>query len=290
MTDPCSSGPLAITLAARYCDALVVANKAREHLGPFVPPMVSCISWITVPAIPRFDPSAARDALLLADPQWVPLARGAGWPEHRLVVAQWPVTALDSTVMPPKTLAILADTVDASAPVPPLDLSSHRLLWELIHRELFDDPFAMTTDASAYLTDRMNRLGVHEQGLDRGRFLEQLIAPTYQQGLARLFLREKLPLRLHGRGWQQMAEFAAHASGAIRSREELVDAASDAVPVDAWPWASAHPVDSLGQQRLLRRGTTRGAYLNTARRLLSGMTPPAVPHDALTIQKILTLL
>ena len=288
--DPCSSGPLAITLAARYCDALVVADKTREHLGPFVPPMVSVISWITVTAIPRFDPSAARDALLLADPQWVPLARSAGWPEHRLAVAQWPVVTFDSPITPPTTLAIVADTVDASTAVPPLDLSSHRLLWELMHRELLDDPFAITGEVNAYLTDRMNRLGVQEQGLDRARFIEQLIAPTYQQGLARLFLREKLPLRLHGRGWQQLAEFAAHASGAIRSRDELVEAAGDAVLVHAWPWASGHPVDSLAQQRLLRRGTTRGAYLNTARRLLSGMTPPAVPNDALTIQKILTLL
>ena len=287
--DPCSSGPLAVTLAARYCDALVVANKARAHLGMFVPPMVSVVSWITVPAIPRFDPSAARDALLLADPQWVPLARGAGWPEHRMAVADWPIVTMDGAVNPPTTLAILADTVDASAPVPPLDLSSHRLLWELIHRELLDDPFAMTADVNAYLTDRINRLGVQEEGMDRGRFIERLIAPAYAQGLARLLLREKLPLRLHGCGWSQLTDFAAHAAGPVLSREALATAARDAVIVHTCPTSLAHPVESLGRPLLRRLANPRG-YVAMARRLLSGAVPPPATREPLTSERILSLV
>jgi hypothetical protein len=288
--DPCSSGPLAITLAARLCDALVVADRARDHLAPFVPPMVSVITWVTRDsAIPRFQGVAARDALMLGDPRWLPLARGMGWPEHRLVVAQWPVQESTSAEASPKRLAIIADTIDASAPAPALDLSSHRLLWDLIHRELLDDPFAAAPEVEAYLTHRMRRLGVQPENFDRRRFLDHLIVPAYQQGLARLLLREKLPLRLHGRGWQQLTDFASHASGPVGSQDELKQAAHDAVLVHAWPRASAHPIDSLGQ-RVLRQSMNASTYVKTARRMLAGMTPPATQNDPLTSQKILTLL
>lgn len=288
--DPCSSGPLAVTLSARYCDALVVANQARDHLGQFVPPMVSVISWITNGAIPRFDPTAPRDALLLADPQWVRTAREAGWPEHRLAVAQWPVPQQsDRMTATPRALAIIADTVDASSPVPALDLSSHRLLWDLIHRELLDDPFALAGHPGGYLADRIKRLGIADENLDRRRFIEQLILPAYQQGLARLFLREGLPLRLHGHGWDRIGEFARHARGPLPSRAELDVAASDTVVVHAWPWEAAHAVESMSSP-VLRPPNSRQTCLNVARRLLGGMSPPLTPRNPLTAQKILTLL
>ena len=135
----------------------------------------------------------------------------------------------------------------------------------------------------------MKRLGICEQNFDRRRFVEQLIVPAYQQGLARLFLREGFPLRIHGRGWQQIPEFSTRVGGALRTREELLDASRDAVLVHAWAWAPAHPIESVGP-RILRPSGSRQSCLNTARRLLGGMSPPATQRDPLTAQKILTLL
>lgn len=286
--DPCSSGALAVTFAARFWDALLVANRAREHLGAFVPPMVSVITWVTNGIVPRFDSTAARDALLLADPQWAPLARSFGWPEHRLAVAQWPLMEGEKSDGAPKRLAIIADTTNASAPA--LDLSSHRLLWELIQRELLDDPFAVGSDAHAYLADRMKRLGVQDENFDRRRFIEHVIVPSYQQGLARLLLRERLPLRLYGRGWQEIGELAGHASGPVQSREELCEVARDAVLVHAWPTSAAHPIESLGRP-VLRHSSTPRAYVAMARRLLSGAAaPPPMARQPLTSELILSLV
>src|SRR5207237_8312447 len=97
----------------------------------------------------------------------------------------------------------------------------HRVLWELIAADLHGDAFVLTEDIDAFLARRMRKLDIAPETLPAARFIHDLILPAYQQGLARLLIHGKIPLRIFGRGWDRIPEFAAIASGSVKSRDNL---------------------------------------------------------------------
>ena len=107
------------------------------------------------------------------------------------------------------TLALICDTRRIEIPPTVKSYSSHRLLWELIEEELHTDPLAVEK-IDDYLTDRAAQLNIAVDALDRQAFIEGLIIPVYQQGLARLLIAAQLPIALWGNGWKNLPEFAAH--------------------------------------------------------------------------------
>ena len=166
------------------------------------------------------------------------------------------------------------------------------MLWELIVADLRSEPFALTDDIEGFLTHRMRKLDIPAESLSTARFVLELILPAYQQSLARLLLRNKIPLALFGKGWDLLPEFAAHASGIVSSREHLRQIASDhPALVHVWTNTGPHPMDALGAPVLRRRGSIDSTFASDARQLLTGRAisaPNSVPQ--LTADTILKLV
>src|SRR5439155_18022135 len=78
--DPASSSPLALATAAARCGSVVAANVSRADAANLVAPETPWITWVTRPIIPPFVVAGPRDGIVVADPEWQPLAIASGWP------------------------------------------------------------------------------------------------------------------------------------------------------------------------------------------------------------------
>jgi hypothetical protein len=292
---PTTSSHLALATAVRDCDALVTANLARADVPPqIVPDTLPWVTWATTPAIPDGRRAAAQDRLIVADPAWLPPAIAAGWQKSQLSVAAWPAPELPRPASPPAGLALIADTEPLRTDIDEetFEFSCHMVLWELIASELHANPLLAAEDPDAYLTSRMNRLSIGPDGFNRAIFLNTLVTPAYQQGLARVLLAARLPLRLFGRGWRDRPEFAPHAAGPITSRPDLLCAASSAAAlVRATPGAFPHAITTLGRPVVTPVAGPPAAFLSSATSALSGRTPQSrATAPTLTADLVLALL
>lgn len=275
--DSASASPLALASAIARCGAIVSADLARTDVPDVAPTDAPWVTWVTTPRIPSGGAVGPRDSLLLADPSWRKIAVERGWPADRVHDAAWPQIARAD---PPGggVLALVADTQLLKPPKRIEDYSSHKLLWEGIADELLNDPFAIGNDPEGYLREKTARSQIDEEGFDRKLFLDRLITPAWQQGLARLLIREALPLRLWGKGWDEIEPLAPHAAGAVTSADAF-DAivTSAAALVHPLPSTTAHPIDSLGCPVLRAFGRTRRSFLHDARQAQDRVLVPAEP-------------
>ena len=291
--DPAMASPLGLAMRAGACDMFLAADKGRSDLPDVLPLNLPWITWVTGGQIPAAAGAGPHDSLLLADERWMETARRAGWVEEKACMAGWPRRHLPSTVLPRGELLVLADTHPIRGDEP-MDLSSHRLLWESILGELRKDPFALGEDLGGYLNERMGRMNISEEGIDRRKFIEHLIVPAYQQGLARTLMEVGLPLRLAGQGWDQIEEFKAKSIGAVNSPETLLEQVSDAgALVHVWPWLHAHPMDSTGRPVVRRTGRRRESFVREARLALNAPekhdSNPKLPSLGETLQRLLSI-
>jgi hypothetical protein len=258
---------------------VVAANVSRGDASNLVSLDTRWITWLTRPQVPAFSAAGPLDALILADAAWKSVALSAGWPMDRISVAAWPEINLPDDQNSKPTLAILADTQLIEIPKSTEEFSSHRLLWEQIQSELSVDPLAMDR-ADKYLDDRAERLSITSESLDRRLFLENLILPAYQQGLARLLLAAGLPLQLYGRGWEQLDEFKSHSAGQLASRQDvLVAAAAAKALVYVWPLRYVHPIDALDKPVVTRIGRRPEAFIREAKAALQLSQAKCKPQD-----------
>ncbi|HEY1629543.1 MAG TPA: hypothetical protein VGF52_06770, partial [Tepidisphaeraceae bacterium] len=219
--DPALSSPLALLKAASPCNLIMTANTSRTDLPGLLPETIAWITWITGPRIPSGALASESDRIILADPAARESALKSGWRESQIHIAGWPAIACaQKPDQSSPTLSIIVDTFDLETPKDLIEYSSHGLLWESIRRELSADPFVLS-DANDFLSRRMQKLNVGDENFPHQRFIEKLILPAYQQGLARTLIKANLPLRLHGSGWNDLDEFRSHAAGSITSREEF---------------------------------------------------------------------
>jgi hypothetical protein len=230
----------------------------------------------------------------VADPAFLPAAISAGWHKSQVTVAAWPGVELPRTTASPAGLAIIADTLPVRTDVDEdtFELSSHMVLWELIASELHANPLLAADDPDAYLTSRMNRLSIGPEGFDRALFLNTLVGPAYQQGLARALLAARLPVRLFGQGWGGIPEFAPHAAGPIASRPDLLRAAGSAAAlVRATPGSHPHPIAALGRPVVTPAAGPLEVLLRAASKAIAAK-PAAVRAAAplLSADLVLTLL
>ena len=268
--DPCRASAVAFARAAAESRAIVMANGSRAELPTSLPSDLAVISWLTWPRIPQFDRRCPADGVILTDPAWRDTALRAGWPSDRIIIGTWP--AATSILSAGTGLAIIADT----CPIQKLnfEMSSHGLLWDTIASELSSDPFKVRQDAATYLSRWCARAGIDEQTLDRRAFIERLIVPAYQQGLARALLQAGIELRLHGRGWNELDELSHQHAGDIGDRAALRAAIhSAAALVHVWPMPWTHPIESAGRPVLQVTGS-RDSWIQEARRLAT--TAPKV--------------
>lgn len=275
---PTSASPVALAAAAAQCDAVLAANCFRHDLPGITPAEQPWVTWVTTSRIPPASDAEPHDRLLLADSSFRAIAARQGWPEDRIQLAGWPQRSIEAPSAERSVLAIIADTLPLEMPKQVGEYSSQSVLWELIRDELTRDPFLATGDMGQYLKSRRSRLQIGEAGFDAGAFVDRLMMPCIHQSIARLLIGAGLPVRLFGRGWDQIEGLAAHHGGIVSSREDLscILGASAAV-VHLWPWEAAHPVEWAG--RPIVRANSATQILHDARIACSrGMPRPG--HNA----------
>jgi hypothetical protein len=246
--DPASASPLALAKAVAGAEAVITANLARADLPAVIPAGTPVVTWVTMPRIAEYNPSAESDALIVADPAWGERARAMGWPGERIHVGTWP-TAGNAGEDREKgaVAALIADTASIVPPKSVNEFSSHLLLWDSIAAELRRDPSAVGSDVEAYLAARVKKFGIEPGAFQSGLFIEHLIVPAYQQSIARRLIAEGVPVRLYGKGWGEIEDFAPYAGGVVgtRARFEQIVAELGAL-VHAWPVGYVHPVEAAG--------------------------------------------
>jgi hypothetical protein len=266
-----------LAVAAAACDALIAPNIGRADLPNVVPLKMPWVTWIVAPRIPAASAAGPNDGLLIADASWRRLAREAGWNNDRVEVAAWPKPRSGPRIVSgDRCVALIADTRPIETPPQVTDFSSHRLLWEFIHEELFRDPFIVGGEVETYLDRRMPQFRIGEHGLDRRLFVDLLIVPAFQQSLARILIHEKVPIQLWGKGWDRIEETRSHAAGLVESREELAGiAGSSSALIYSWPSTYAHPIDGTGCP-VLKARASRSDFV---RRALMALGEKVGRHD-----------
>jgi len=189
-------------------------------------------------------------------------------------------------------LGVIADTV--AIEMPEFDLSSHKILWETIARELADDAFAVGDDAGAYLAKWLKRAGVAGESLDARAFVERLIVPLYQQTLVRWLVGAGVDVKLFGRGWDRIEGLADRHAGQVADREMLASAVDVcAALVHVWPVAGAHAIEAAGRPVLRRGNRDKTQWLNEAKRVArgeaGGASGPGVALSAEVVRRALSL-
>jgi hypothetical protein len=285
---PTSASPVALAEAIAASDAVVSANVARADAVGLARPDLPWITWLTQPRVPAASAAGPNDHLLLADPAWTELARQAGWPAARIHAAGWPVRQLGAPTG--EHLALIADTTPVEVAPETFELSSHSLLWESIRQQLLENPLDLDEDPGRYLLRWMKRCDVSPDGLDQAMFIDRLIVPTYQQSLARLLERSRIPIKLYGAGWESLTELAACRAGGIGSADDFDAAVSSSRGlVYAWPVRTVHPVDAVGRAVVRSAGRHREAFLHDARLAIKGQLPLPSPATAQTVSAELIL-
>lgn len=241
--DPLCSSPLAIASLAARAHAIVTANTSRTDLPGLIPESTPWITWVTSARIPSGAMAGEEDHLLLSHSALVEPARAGGWRADRLHLASWPPLNIEP-MAGRSGFAILADTRSLETPKDLIEYSSQSLLWEAIRHELLRDPLCVV-DPVRFLKDRARRANVGEDGIPTARFIEQLIIPAYTQGIARIMLAAKIPVRLYGRGWSDLSDFSSFAAGPIDTREQFETALrSSSALIHVWPGSVSHPIDA----------------------------------------------
>jgi hypothetical protein len=260
--DPASASPARLAEMACDCDGLITANSSRADAPELVPLELPWLTWVTTPdRVPSPAAAGPNDGLLVVDQACRDLAVSRGWLSGRVEVAGWPPLLAgkiaDESGRPTNAaddVALIADTMSIEPPARLDDFSSHAMLWETIRREIAEHPEAVGTDAGQFLERQIRTYGVAEEGLDRSLFIERLIRPAFAHAIARTLIGAGVTLRLFGEGWLRLDEFAAHAVGPIRSREELTHVvATSRVLLHCWPERHSHPIEAAG------RATVRAA-------------------------------
>ncbi|MDB5305725.1 MAG: hypothetical protein JWM97_3274 [Phycisphaerales bacterium] len=285
--DPACASPAALAAVAAECGAILTPNTGRGDLPEVVHQEMPWVTWVTTGRIPPFQKAGPRDGLLVTDPALRETAIGAGWLAKRVTVAGWPTvaraTVCDTAASPSSApfLAIIADTRSLEAPKSVMEYSSHGLLWNAIGEELQSDPFALGASIEAFLSERMKRARVADEGFSRALFIDALIVPAFQQGLLRTLLGEKLPVRCFGAGWERIESFESNAQGPVLSRQDLARIANSATAlIHAWPTPYSHPIDALGRRVVRAHGRRRGAFIADVKAALSGAIVSSTPTVA----------
>lgn len=268
--NPAQASALGLALASQGCGGVVVPNRSRSELPAVLPSSISVCTWVTQPRLPAFDVNHSNDGLLLADETWMDAAKSLGWPENRLKIAGWPI--VPASPGPEKSLALIADTFTLETPVKALESSSHHVLWELIRADLSSDPFSMGTDVAGFIHRRMAKLGISQEGLDESMFIDKLVMPAYQQGLARLLLEAGLPLKVFGKGWDALPRLGSVWGGRVDTREQFrVAAQSASVLIYPWPNRVRHEIDAMGRTVLFPNVRRRESWVRDAKASLNGV-------------------
>lgn len=281
--DPASASPLALAQTIAQCDAVVGANAARADAAGIAPLEVPWITWLTTPRVPPFRSAGPHDRLILAEDAWCAIAEAAGWSAGRIYTAApppLPIKPLSHDVEP--GLTVLCNTVILEPPAAIVEMSSHRLLWELIRDELLSNPFLIDPRAGlmTYLDRWLKRSGIAREAIDARLWIDRLISQAYAQGIVRVLLEKKVPLRLFGDGWREIAPSCWR--GRILTRDAFHRAVQSAQTLlHVWPTQGFHAIDFAGRP-VLRMSADRQSLDSLQDLAAAAQLNQADPHKALS--------
>jgi hypothetical protein len=246
------------------------------------------ITWLTKPAIPAFNPTFSRDALLLTDGSWIAAARNTGWPANRVAVANWPSVSVQAR--PGAPLSLIADLPSLEVPADVAEWSVWQLSWEAMRDELTKNPFALGDDATKYVRRAPARLGLTaDETYPVDRFVTDLVAPAYTLGIARWLAEKKVDFTLHGRGWQDEPALANHYKGPLNTRESFFSTLNSSAGLIESFFPGSHPVRAIAAPRVATFGRTSQRILQDIASI-ANVTPQINPASALSASLVRELL
>ena len=270
--DPRSASPLALALTAE--SGVLAADVLRGDLPGTVHDAVPWATWVTRDRPPaRY--GGGRDAVILAENEWLPRWRAAGWPAARLSTATWPATDLVGDATGGPTLF-----ADLPAGAPPADVeaySSQRLLWEQIALDVGHAPLLLHDAASPAEFVRRRAAAAGLKDVPVARFVAGCVLPAYARGVARLLAKAGLHFRIRGRGWEQVEGVGSRWRGPVECREEfeqLRDAASAVIVACPKPTPATRVA---GPRAVHTAGHTEASLIAAVRRGGVESRPPACP-------------
>lgn len=269
---PLQASPLALARRAEGCDALLTTDLARSDAPALFPLDRPWVTWVTQGRIPAPAEGAMRDRLLVADPDWITPAIARGWDGGSVRVALLPAL-VDPAPIEPGPVGLIVDLPDLAPPQGVREMSSQRLLWESIHRELSRDPFALPSVPERYLSHHARRHGIDPSTLEMSWWVGAIVLPSYHIGLVHQLIAAQVPLKIWGRGWEQAEQAAGCVAGPVRRREQLLDAACQcAALVHAWLTWAGHPVTRVGRELVRPVPGAGNLFLRQAVQYASGRT------------------
>jgi hypothetical protein len=289
---PLSGSPLAIAIAAETCGGLVAADLFRSDLPGVLPDDLPWITWATKPRFAAPAAASPHDQVMLADESWRSAALAAGWTDRNISIATWPMLFELAPPRPGAAVAVIADVAMIEKPRRIADFSSQATLWDSVAQELLNDPLVLGKDIDAYFSSRLAQLSIPDSSVDRDLFRRKLILPNWYRGIARMLLKNDVPLAVFGDGWDQAGEeFSACWGGPIESMEQLNRAVQSAgAIIHPSPAAGTHPASALGRPVITVSGRAQ-AVLRQSTQALSGRLPVTVSKSPiLSAASVKTLL
>lgn len=250
--------------AAEGSDAIVTANVGRSDRAGIVPHNVPWTSWATT-RVPAFEPNAPLDTLVIADEAMRPLASRAGWPADRVRVGAEPLQDLPAASGEAR-VSVIADLAPIVVPKPIEDMSSHRVIWDAVERDLIDDPLRVGTSAEAYLHRWCDRVGVPRASFPTSLVVDLLVTPIFIREVTRQLVTRGAPINVWGRGWETVEAVRPMCRGGIADRGQLRVALERTTAIlDLWPNAVAHPARRTGRPVLSVAGAMWHELLSSIR-------------------------
>ena len=272
---PAVASILQFARAADGADVVVTANLGRIDRSNVVPTNVPWVTWATT-RVPSFEPTAAGDLLVIADEAFRATATNAGWPSSRIRVAAEPREPV--AIVPSALPAIIADHTPITTPKSIHDMSSHRVIWDAVSRELTVDPLKLTTSPTAYLHGWCDRVGVTREGFPVATVLESLIAPLFIRELAIHLQRRGVKFALWGRGWDAIDALREAWRGPITDHTTWTNAlAASSAIYDVWPTSVAHPARRGGRAVIPTAGASWSGLVQRSKERFSTLATSPAP-------------
>ncbi len=243
---PTQSSALKVARSADGCDAILTANVSRTDLPMVAPHNVPWITWVTNNRIPRHDPAATSDRLIVSEPTQVRLAIEAGWKESSILVGQEPIRT--KTTSRNALPAIFADLEPIVMPRSIEEMSSQRLVWERIEHDVGRNPLCIGASPVEYIYRVAEQIGLARNGMPIDTIRSELLVPQFMRSLAKCLKAANVKFKIYGRGWDAIPEVATCWAGPIIDGDSLAKAltATSAI-LDVWPGDATHPARRSGR-------------------------------------------
>jgi hypothetical protein len=293
-SSPTQASDLRLARAADGCDMVITANVGRADRPGTVANEVPWITWVTGTTVPARVASAPDDRLILADATLQIAATHAGWPDASVSIAREPWHERPAPELPcdskphgrdaRATHSIIVDLPAITLPPAIDEMSSLRLVWELIERELTGCALRERGTVESFILKCADQVGVPREGFPIATFRDGLVLPLFARELALELALHGIDFTIHGHGWDNFPTLASRWRGPVTSAETFAACLrSSSAILDVHPGVSTHPSRRTGLPLL----SPWGRPLKNA---MTRLPPSGRVAGALTMSTILNAL